>query len=123
MVVQVFGNSAGYALLGEALTQVAGKEAAEIFQGPFSLSNRDDLRELFVAAGVEPVEIESEQVSARFPSLEAMVRTEIDGWVLRGQVDINALLSAVGDRLEAFCGADGSVRVPIEVRISSVRTC
>ncbi len=42
------------------------------------------------------------------------MRTEIDGWVFRGRVDVDAMLVLARDKLEPFTSATGALRIPME---------
>jgi hypothetical protein len=55
--------------------------------------------------------------AARFASIEAFLRTEIDGWVLRGRVDVDAMLGPTREGLRPFCAATGGVNIPMEGHI------
>jgi len=122
IAVLVFGASLGYDLTADILEQVAGKEEGDIFRAPFCLRDADQVAALFTGAGFKSVKVETRQGAARFQSLDAFVRTEIDGWVLKGRVDIDAMLLATRDRLRQFTAASGEVRIPIEAHIVTAST-
>lgn len=117
VAVQVFGASPGYELTAEVLEQVAGKEAADIFRAPFVLRDPKDVASLFAEAGFKSARVTTHERAARFPSIEAFLRTEIDGWVLRGRVDVGAMLDVGRKRLESLCTASGAVNIPMEGHI------
>ena len=117
IAVQVWGSSPGYHLTSQLLEEVAGKEVAEIFRAPFVLSDPGEVKSLFVQAGFASPKVDTHQGSARFPSIEAFARTEIDGWVLAGRVDLEAFLAAGREALAPFCDAVGVVRIPMEGHI------
>jgi ubiquinone/menaquinone biosynthesis C-methylase UbiE len=117
IAVQVWGSSPGYHLTSQILEKVAGKEVAEIFRAPFLLSDPGEVKSLFVEAGLPSPKVETHQGSARFPSIEAFARTEIDGWVLAGRVDLESMLSAAREALAPFCDAVGVLRIPMEGHI------
>jgi hypothetical protein len=122
IAVLVFGVSPGYDLTADILEQVAGKEAADIFRAPFCLREPDHVASLFDGAGFKSVKVETRQGAARFQSLDAFVRTEIDGWVLKGRVNIDAMLLAAHDKLGQFTAASGAVQIPIEAHIVTAST-
>jgi len=117
--VLVFGESPGYETLGQVIGQVAGPEAAAVFMAPFSLADPSDVTPLFAAAGYGAIEVEARQGTARFPSIESLIQTEIDGWVLRGHVDAKAVLAAARPQLLQYCDERGAVTIPLEAFIYS----
>lgn len=117
IAVQVFGASAGYDLTAEILERVAGKEEADIFRAPFILRDPRDVTSLFAQAAFKSVHVSTHERAARFASIEAFLRTEIDGWVLRGRVDVDAMLASTREMLRPFCAASGAVNIPMEGHI------
>lgn len=112
LAVQVWGTSAGYNLTAELLEEISGKEIADIFRAPFSMAQPTHVPELVAKAGFDSPESETYEKPARFPSIEAFLRTEIDGWVLKGRVDIDALLPGLQERLEPYVDG-GAVAIPM----------
>ena len=117
IAVQVFGASAGYELTAAILEQVAGKEEAEIFRAPFILRDPNAVTALFADAGLEAAQVTTYERPARYGSIEAFLRTEIDGWVLRGRVDFDAMLAPTREGLRSFCSPSGAVNIPMEGHI------
>lgn len=113
LVVHVFGASPGYAAAAAALEAVAGRELAEIFRAPFVLAEPGRVRELLTAAGFAAAALQTHERAARYPSVDALVRTEVDGWVLRGRVDVDALLPGMRSALAPWVGAGGEVAIPM----------
>jgi ubiquinone/menaquinone biosynthesis C-methylase UbiE len=110
----VWGESAGYELTAQLLEETSGKEIADIFRAPFSMSQPSLLPEFVAKAGFGSSQSETDEKPARFPSIEAFLRTEIDGWVLKGRVDTDALIPEARERLKAYVDAEGAVAIPME---------
>jgi len=120
IAVQVWGDSAGYMRTADVLDEIAGKEIADIFRTPFSLRDAEEASEIIVEGGFTEFNLDTQKGAAVFPSLRDFFATEIDGWVLAGRVDVDALLAAAGDRLAEYVQADGSVHIPIEGHVFTV---
>ena len=59
--------------------------------------------------------------SAEFPSVEELVRTEVQAWVLAGdvsEVQIAQVSDALRDRLPVFRDAQGPVRFPLNALVA-----
>lgn len=113
LTIQVWGASDGYEVTAELLEETSGKEIADIFRAPFSMAQPNLLPELLAKAGFDSQRSKTYEQPARFPSIEAFLRTEIDGWVLKGRVDVDALILRAQERLKPYVGADGTVAIPM----------
>jgi SAM-dependent methyltransferase len=113
IAVHVFGASAGYALVAEILGEVAGPEEEAIMRSPFALADVAGLEDLFTEAGMPSARVETHPGTARFASLEGLVETEIEGWLLAGRVDTARFLEAARRRMRGFETPEG-VRIPLE---------
>lgn len=112
--LQVFGESEGYEEAAEIVAVVAGEEEAEMFRAPFSLRDPDEVIALVRAAGIDEPRLETHRRAAVYPSLEAFVRTEIDGWILKGRVDVDAMIEGSREKLGGYVADDGSLSIPME---------
>jgi len=117
VVVHVFGESEGYECLAEVLEDVAGAEVARIFRAPFAMADARKLLGLLESAGLRSVRLETFARPARFASVDEVVKTEIEAWVLKGRVDVEAVLPAARERLARYVGADGTVALPMKGHI------
>ncbi|HET6201388.1 MAG TPA: methyltransferase domain-containing protein [Planctomycetota bacterium] len=117
VAVQVWGASPGYELTAGIIEEASGKEAAEIFRAPFVLRDPREAESLLAKAGFRKTSRSTRQGAARFPSIDAMLQAEVDGWVLRGRVDLAEVLPVARVRLMPFCAASGAVSIPIEGHI------
>lgn len=80
-------NSSGYTALATLLQRLFGQEAADGLRAPFSLGDVNELRTLFDQAGLPGAAIVTYPGTARFPSIQPWVYTEIKGWVLADRLD------------------------------------
>ncbi len=113
MTLLVWGPSDGYELVAELLEETSGKDIADIFRAPFSMADPSLLPRLLATVGFESAQCKTYEQPARFQSVEAFLRTEIDGWVLKGQVDVDALISEAQERLKSWVDTDGAVAIPM----------
>lgn len=105
-------NTPGYAALVKLLQRLFGDEAANSLRAPFILGDVDHLLSIFKKAGVQDVNFTTHQGTARFPSLQAWMYTEIKGWVLADKLDdtqFALLLREAEQALSPFVSAEGSV--------------
>lgn len=117
LAAHVFGDSPGYEAIAGVIERVAGPEPAAVFRAPFSMKDPNTLTAFLGEAGFGTFDLSTRNIPARFDSVEHLVRTEIEGWVLKGRVDADALLPGVREVLAPYVQADGSVEVPMEGHI------
>jgi hypothetical protein len=94
------------------LNRLFGAQAADALRAPFVLGEPDTLRKTFASAGMTGAHLETFDVMARFPSLEAWVHTDVKGWTLAdmiGESEYQTLLGEARKELAAFERRDGSV--------------
>ncbi len=103
--------SPGYEAMIRLLDEEIGSEAGDALRAPFTIGT-----EAALAAMVEPHfdrhEVWTEPGVARFPSLEAWLRTDIRGWTLADMIDdeqFATLLEAAPSRLDRFVQSSGAV--------------
>ena len=102
----------GYATMTALLQRLFGESIANELRAPFVLGDPDQLRHLFAAAGMTGIELTSVVGSARFPSINDWVHTDIKGWTLADKIDDEqyAILRREADtELAPFRQSDGSV--------------
>jgi ubiquinone/menaquinone biosynthesis C-methylase UbiE len=103
----------GYRAMAALLQRLFGDETAALLHAPFVLGEAAELRELLESAGIPNPAIETRPGDARFPSIEAWVRTDVKGWTLADAIDdaqYAKLQKAALQELRQFTQADGSVR-------------
>jgi ubiquinone/menaquinone biosynthesis C-methylase UbiE len=105
-------HSPGYAAMADLLQRLFGEQVAGALHAPFVLGDSQNLRSLFVDAGIPDAEITTHQGTARFPSIQSWVSTEIKGWTLADVLDdaqFDRLLKEAERTLRRFTAADGTV--------------
>ena len=105
-------HTPGYAAMVNLLHRLFEAPAADALRAPFLLGEPDTLRETFAKAGLTDAQLQTFDVTARFPSLEAWVHTDVRGWTLAGMIDddeYQTLLDAARNELVGFERSDGSV--------------
>jgi SAM-dependent methyltransferase len=101
----------GYAAMTALLQRLFGEQTALALRAPYALSDPAALASLAAQAGI-PAGVTTQGGTARFPSIEAWVHTDVKGWTLADLIDdaqYARLLSAAQAELGAFVQADGSV--------------
>jgi SAM-dependent methyltransferase len=104
--------SPGYAAMVALLQRLFGDRVADQLRAPFALGDPGALRSLLTEAGIPGVAIRTSDGTARFPSLEAWVRTDVKGWTLADLIDdaqYRTLLREAERELGPFVGRDGTV--------------
>jgi ubiquinone/menaquinone biosynthesis C-methylase UbiE len=112
-------GSPGYASLASLVDELFGSAAADAIRAPFSFGDAAVLRDL-VNSRFAAVRVEEHAGTARFPSLEDWMHTEIRGWTLAELIDdeqYQRLLAAAGTKLPV---ADGRGHIEFPVRATIV---
>lgn len=105
-------NTPGYAAMTALDTRLFGKEVGHELVAPYSLGDKEGLRQLFGEAGIPDVRITTHDGMAVFPSIRAWVALDVEGWTLGemiGPEGHERLLAAAEEELQQFVRADGSV--------------
>ena len=106
-------NTSGYAAMYDLLQRLFGDHIAHALHAPYQLGDREQLKALFSQAGLRKlVRITTYQGTARFPSLEAWIYTEIKGWVLADLIDddqFELLRREAKQELSPYVLADGCI--------------
>lgn len=111
----------GYAAMVELLAETVGPQAAAALGAPFTLGEAEQLHDL-LAPALGHVDVHRVAGTARFPSIEAWVHTDIRGWTLADMLteqQYQALLSAARDRLAHLRHPDGTVAFPAPALIAT----
>lgn len=119
-VWDTLNTTPGYAAMVELLQQQFGDDAADALRAPFALGDRGRLEQLFLEAGLPSIEITTQPGTARFPSLDSWLFTDMRGWTLAdriGDEEFEQLKSVAQRRLAEFVLADGQVRFPAPAHI------
>ena len=118
------GRCGGFAELTRLLERVCGKEAADALRAPFGLGDTGELGALFARAGIAGVRIDTLAATARFPSLDAWIRTNVRGWSFSELVDdeqLEALVVQAQHGMARFVDKDGSVAFGVSAHLVSAR--
>ncbi len=124
-VVSVFDSLdyvPGYDVLTRVFEQVVGEEVAQAFRLPFSMGNKSTLKSLCADAGLSSPRITTEEASAQFPDVSAMVRADVDGWfpfagISLDDDQIERVIQTAKEELEAFTGPDGQISFPVRAHL------
>jgi ubiquinone/menaquinone biosynthesis C-methylase UbiE len=102
----------GYAAMLALLQRLFGDAAANALRAPYALGEIDALRALFAKAGWRDAKVETKAGTARFPSIESWVHTDVKGWTLADLIDeagYEALRREAKTALARFVQSDGGV--------------
>jgi ubiquinone/menaquinone biosynthesis C-methylase UbiE len=117
-------NLPAYAAEVALLARLAGEPAADALRAPFVLGDRGVLAKLFDQVGIQ-ANLSSEQGTARFASLRAMVEGDLRGWLpVRGVRLSENVIAQVLDEAEralgAYASAEGGVAFPVSAHLVTV---
>ncbi len=113
-------NTPGYAAVTKLLQRLFGDQAADALRAPYELGDTQVLHSMFTGVGLEDLMIETHQGTARFPSLETWMYTDVKGWTLASILDdsqFKVLLREAKRELQPFVGKDGMVNFPAPAHI------
>jgi SAM-dependent methyltransferase len=113
-------SSPGYASMTALLQRLFGEHVANALRAPFVLGDPEELRSLCARAGIPRVEIRTPGGTARFPSVEAWVRTDVRGWTLADLIDeaqYRVLLREADRELAGYVQEDGTVKFPCPAHV------
>jgi len=105
-------NSPGYAAMAALLERLFGRCICGELYAPFALGDAEKLRALFEEAGFADVKVTTHAGTARFPSIEAWVRTDVKGWTLADLIDDDQyalLVREAAVALRPYARSDGIV--------------
>jgi SAM-dependent methyltransferase len=114
----------GYAALAEVAAGCCPAEVVELLHSPFALGDKEQLAGLVHAAGIDGARIETPEIQVRFPSIDALVETEIMASPIRDVIeerDYVALCAGARQALAPLCGPDGAIGFPLAAHIVSAR--
>lgn len=105
-------NTPGYAAMIALLKELFGADEANALRAPYSLGDAIELQRLVDQAGISNARIDTFMGTARFPSIESWVFTDVRGWTLADMIDDAQYATLEGEakeRLARFRQSDGSV--------------
>lgn len=116
-------NTPGYLAMANLLRRLFGDGAANSLHGPYILGDTKELEVILKDGGISNASITTHNGTARFPSIEAWVHTEIKGWVLADALDdaqFEMLVEEAKKSLTSFVGANGAVTFNAPAHIISL---
>jgi SAM-dependent methyltransferase len=102
----------------------AGSEARSLLSTYFTCGDLDDLTTLFKSAGLRSPTTATHLGTAEFPSVDALVTTEVDSTPLGERITADVrdrIRDGAHDVLAPFTTADGSLQAPFEVHVVTAR--
>lgn len=105
-------DTPGYSAMVGLIGRLFGAAVADALRAPYVLGDTADLHALLAQAGLDGAKVETLPGTARFPSIEAWVHTDVRGWTLADLIDddqYQTLLAAAQSDLHGFVGTDGTV--------------
>jgi len=105
-------HTPGYAAVTDMLKRLFGDEVADALRAPYNLGDKDLLKQVFAGAELAGVAITTYPGTARFPSVESWMFTDIKGWTLANVLDddqFNRLVREAKQVLAPFVHPDGKV--------------
>lgn len=125
LAIAVWGTldaTPGYAAMVDLLVRLFGEDMANGLRAPYNLGDTRALRAELQAAGLPGATIATEVGTARFPSIDDWVYTDIRGWVLADRLDdqqFQRLLHSARHELNSFVVADGTVAFAAPAHIAT----
>lgn len=119
LVWATVAQTPGYRELIPLLREVSGDAAADALTAPFALGDPNDVFAAFAQAGLAAPSARDIVGTARHPSLEAWLDTELGGWTLAAHVtptQVATLKRAAQERLAHHVGPDGRIEFPAPAR-------
>jgi SAM-dependent methyltransferase len=104
-------HAPGYAAMTALLQRLFGARVADALRAPFALGDPAALAALAAKAGI-PAQITTREGTARFPSIDAWVHTDVKGWTLADMIDdgqYQQLRREAPRALARFVQPDGTV--------------
>ena len=106
-------NTPGYAAVTGLLQRLFGDQVADALRAPYVLGDTQVLAALFAEASLADVRVNTIEGTARFPSLDAWMYTDVNGWTLASVLDddqFELLLREAKQELQPFVQENGTVR-------------
>ena len=113
----------GYAAMTSLLQRLFGDDVAASLHAPYALGEIALLQSLFDKAGVADIAIATHVGTARFPSIQQWVYTDVKGWTASDQIDdagFDLLVAEAERELQRFVTPDGTVVFEAPAHIVSV---
>jgi len=105
-------NTPGYLAVTHLLDDLFGSGIASEIRAPYVLGDIDELKKPFTAAGIDDISIITVQGTARFPSINDWMYTDIKGWTLADMLDdsqFELLRTEANKALQRFSDNEGTI--------------
>jgi ubiquinone/menaquinone biosynthesis C-methylase UbiE len=115
-------HSPGYAAMIDLLQRLFGERVAGALRVPFVLGDPRAFHALFADTGLRDVVLTTLPGTARFPSIQAWIYTDVRGWTLADLLDdaqFARLLAEAERVMQPFVTADGTVAFDTPAHILS----
>jgi SAM-dependent methyltransferase len=109
-----------YGPLVDMAARHAGAQARSLLSTYFACGDLDELRSLFVSAGLRVTATRGHAGTARFPSVDALVATEVESTPLRERISDDVyerIRRGAHEVLAQFAAADGTLEAPFECHV------
>ncbi|HEX2477799.1 MAG TPA: methyltransferase domain-containing protein [Geminicoccaceae bacterium] len=116
--------AAGYRALAEVAKRVCSPEVLAMLRSPFALGDERRLAGLVAQAGIESARIVTRACAVEFPSIDALVHTEVRASPIRDVIDarsFEALIEGARQDLAGFRSDRGDVRFGISAHVITAR--
>jgi SAM-dependent methyltransferase len=123
-VCGALADSSGYAVLAEVAQRVCKPEVVDLLRSPFALGDPERLAGLARAAGIHGAEVRTHQCAVRFPSIDALVQTEVMASPIRNVIDdasFDALIRGAREALATWRKDDGAVAFSLPADVLTAR--
>jgi ubiquinone/menaquinone biosynthesis C-methylase UbiE len=117
-------DASGYRALAAEAEQVCTPEVVELLRSPFALGDREQLAELVRTAGIAGAEVQTLRCPVRFPSIDALVHTEVKASPIRDVIDdrsFDALLEGARRRLAPWCSDGDGIAFALPAHVVTAR--
>ncbi len=117
-------DAAGYKALAEVAEHVCSPEVQALLRSPFALGDKQRLAGLIADAGIAGASIDTRACPVQFPSIDALVHTEVQASPIRDVIDaqsFEALLEGARHKLAGFTSNGGEVSFAISAHIVTAR--
>lgn len=110
-----------YSKLVNIVTQTVDKKAGDSIAWPFSLGTQGKLDEVFQSAGAPAPKVRIYNGVAKFPSVDALVKAEVESWLLVDSMSEKTLIEIIAkarDQFSSYCDAEGQISFPFNAAIA-----
>ena len=117
-------NAGAYSVLAEVAERVCAPGVVDLLRSPFALGDRERLAGVVRASNIDGAQIRTVECPVRFPSIDALVHTEIKASPIRDIIDARSfasLLELAHERLTPFCVDGRRVSFDMSAHILAAR--